>query len=498
MKEKKLSSKLCHYVWDVLIAMNRGYGFNASHTLGYSIMGLQEANLAYHYPIIYWNTANLISDSGGEDGNVNYEKIASAIGNIQKEGVKVVLPSVNRAKFGFYPDAKNNEIVYGLKGISGIGTKVAKAIIDNQTYDSMWDFYNKMQVFKNEDKENKFGDTAMITLIKAGAFDEVENRPRVEIMADFIRYISSPIKSLKMANIVDLKELGLLTEAQIKYELRLFNFRKYVYQKKFFVKQTGKSATTAYYRLERKFAEPYFYENFENDMAEGKDYEFDEKGFVIVKKGSLDRVFDKLTKDFRETVLTSEDLLDKVNQARFDNLWKEKAPGTVPKWEMESMNFYYTGHELAHVNTALYNIENFFDHSPEAEISGTYMFRGVEKPRFKLWRIAGTVIGRDKNKNVVTLLTTTGVVQVKFYKGQFNFYDKKIVEVNENGEKTLLENSWFQRGSLLLVTGYRREDQFIPRKYVDSVFKHSLQLINGIREDGSLILQSERAGQEEL
>lgn len=25
--EKKLSSKLCHYVWDVLIAMNRGYGF---------------------------------------------------------------------------------------------------------------------------------------------------------------------------------------------------------------------------------------------------------------------------------------------------------------------------------------------------------------------------------------------------------------------------------------------------------------------------------------
>lgn len=27
MEEKKLSEKLCHYVWDVLIAMNRGYGF---------------------------------------------------------------------------------------------------------------------------------------------------------------------------------------------------------------------------------------------------------------------------------------------------------------------------------------------------------------------------------------------------------------------------------------------------------------------------------------
>ena len=29
IKEKNLSPKLCHYVWDVLISMNRGYGFNA-------------------------------------------------------------------------------------------------------------------------------------------------------------------------------------------------------------------------------------------------------------------------------------------------------------------------------------------------------------------------------------------------------------------------------------------------------------------------------------
>ena len=39
IKEKNLSPKLCHYVWDVLIAMNRGYGFNSAHTLAYSIVG---------------------------------------------------------------------------------------------------------------------------------------------------------------------------------------------------------------------------------------------------------------------------------------------------------------------------------------------------------------------------------------------------------------------------------------------------------------------------
>ena len=48
-------------------------GFNAAHTLGYSLVGLQEMNLAYKYPIIFWNTANLIVDSAGtpetEDGD---------------------------------------------------------------------------------------------------------------------------------------------------------------------------------------------------------------------------------------------------------------------------------------------------------------------------------------------------------------------------------------------------------------------------------------------
>ena len=56
---------LCNYVWNVLVATSRGYGFNASHTLAYSIVALQEMNLAFKYPIIFWNCACLITDSGG-------------------------------------------------------------------------------------------------------------------------------------------------------------------------------------------------------------------------------------------------------------------------------------------------------------------------------------------------------------------------------------------------------------------------------------------------
>jgi DNA polymerase-3 subunit alpha len=39
-QEKGLSYNLCNYVWNVLVATSRGYGFNASHTLAYSLVGL--------------------------------------------------------------------------------------------------------------------------------------------------------------------------------------------------------------------------------------------------------------------------------------------------------------------------------------------------------------------------------------------------------------------------------------------------------------------------
>ena len=37
-----------------------------------------------------------------------------------------------------------------------------------------------------------------------------------------------------------------------------------------------------------------------------------------------------------------------------------------------------------------------------------------------------------------------------------------------------------------MVTGYRREDQFVPKKYTDSAYRHTLQLIKEINDrDGA-------------
>ncbi len=238
--------EMLHYVWEYCIKPQAGYGFSALHSCFYSIVGVQEMNLARFYPIIFWNTACLTINAGAEEDNENnkttqYGKIAKAIGEIQHRGQKVVLPHINKAKFGFSPDLETNSIIFGFKGICGIGDDIASAIIQNQPYSSLQNFLEKMEEYKKQSPDNKFGDTAVITLIKAGCFDELENKPREQIMSDYIRSISKPLKSLSMDSIPLLDELNVLTTEQKQYELRFYKFRKYLYQPKFFVKKEGKN-----------------------------------------------------------------------------------------------------------------------------------------------------------------------------------------------------------------------------------------------------------------
>ncbi len=467
---------------------------NKAHTLGYSIVGLQEANLAYHYPIVYWNCANLISDSGGEDSTVKYGKIATAIGKMRKEGIKVVLPDINRARFDFRPDAEKNEIVYGLKAISGIGAAIANAIVANQPYASMEDFYQKMQVYKASSDEAKFGDTAMIQLIKAGCFDELENKPREEIMKDFITKISKPVTKLDASYIEVFNDMGLLTEEQKQNELVLYRFKKRVFQKKNLVFMKGKSPATGYYRLDQNNDLPYYYNVIADSIKPDDCFIHEETNQTVLKQGAFDKFFEKYFEEFKANVLTNPKFIAIINEQRFKAIWDEKAQGSIAQWEMDSLNYYYHDHELANVDREQYEIASFDNMPEEPEIASHYFYKGQEKPRFVLKRICGTVIDKDKLHNTVTLLTTDGVVTVRLYKGQFGFYDREISEVDENGEKHKLEKSWFKRGTKLLVTGFRSGEQFIPRKYNNSIYKHTVQLIKDVNKNGILTLQSERFG----
>ena len=58
------SLALLDYVWNVQVGRQIGYSFSDIHTTAYSYIAIQEMNLCYFYPDIYWKTACLSVDAG--------------------------------------------------------------------------------------------------------------------------------------------------------------------------------------------------------------------------------------------------------------------------------------------------------------------------------------------------------------------------------------------------------------------------------------------------
>jgi DNA polymerase-3 subunit alpha len=161
---------------------------------------------------------------------------------------------------------------------------------------------------------------------------------------------------------------------------------------------------------------------------------------------------------------------------------------------MEAVSFYSHAHELAE---SQYLYDDFFKLSEEPEVDYSFIGKdGNEVRVYSLKKIIGTVIDKSKMKNTVTLLTPSGVVNVKIYKNQYAGYDKQLSERGADGKKHVKEKSWFSRGSLLMVQGIRRGQDFIPKKRKDS-FYPIISKIVGINEDGTLEFQIERAEIEE-
>ena len=173
----------------------------------------------------------------------------------------------------------------------------------------------------------------------------------------------------------------------------------------------------------------------------------------------------------------------------FKEIWDKYASGTTSHWEMESLCFYHGIHELADINTYKYNIADF-NELKSNEVDYYYNRRGVQLPVYKLYRIIGTVIAKDDNKHTVILLTTTGVVGVKFTRDYYSMFKKQISQVQSDGTKKVIEKSWFKRGTMLMITGYRRDDQFVAKTYSNSQ-THQLYKITMV--DGEdMKLQHER------
>lgn len=502
-----------NYFWENAVAPQLGYAFSLNHSLPYSFVGMQSIYLAMNFNPIYWNTACLIVNSGSLEDNseeeivdiyepeaqdlsegvtfqdlpdksgkirktasTDYGKIAKAIGDIRAAGIKVSLVDINKSQFGFAPDVENNRILFGLKGMLNVGDDVIAAIIANRPYASPKDFLQKV----------KPGKQAMISLIKGGAFDDMEDRKFV--MAWYLWETCDKKSRITLQNMGGLIKHNLLPEHTEEHIMarRVYEFNRYLKA----ITKADKYAYKDMYSLDER-AIAFLHEIDCDEIMETDNLAW----FVKVKK--WDAVYQKYMDIFRNWIANDKDeILYALNTKIFMEDWEKYATGTISAWEMEVLCFYYHEHELAHVNNDRYGFVDFFELPEDPVIEKTFKKGDKEIHIFHLNRICGTCIAKNKTKSTVTILTTTGVVNVKFRKEYFTLFDKQISARQPDGTKKIMEKSWFNRGNIIVVTGIRSGDDFISKKYA-STGGHQLYKIDEIYSNGELkLLDSRYQGEE--
>ena len=366
-----------------------------------------------------------------------------------------------------------------MKALNGVGSPIIEQIKTNRPYVSFKDFLNKCPLNK----------TAMISLIKAGAFDNLEQdtkgiEPRIFIMAYYLSLTSEPKKKLNLQNFNSLINLNLIPQ-ELSFQKRVFNFNKYLKAYKW--KEDDKN----YYYIPHEYAIKFYLNNFDPETIDKVS-----NGIPLIEQKKWEKIYQAIMDAARDWLKENqEQVLEKMNQKLFQMEWDKYAKGNISAWEMSSLCFYYHDHELKNVDNRKYGIVNFNNLPAIPEVDYFFKRNGVQIPIYKLYRIAGTVIGKNDTRHSVVLLTTSGVVNIKLTRDYYAMFNRQISEVNDKGEKKVKEKGWFTRGTKLLVTGYRRDDTFVAKKY-KSTGGHQLYKITEVI-GRNISLTATRYGMEE-
>ena len=494
--DQATSPCLGHYIWSCGVGPQMGYSFSIIHALAYSFIGFQTIYIATRWNPIYWNTACLIVNSGSleeeenfeedEDGYIvekkekstDYSKIAKALGDIINKGIKVSLVDINKSDYSFQPDVDNNEILFGMKALNNIGGPIIEQIKNNRPYMNIADFMNRCPLNKS----------AMISLIKSGAFDKVDKKyaeesnveTRFWTMTYYLSKVCDAKKRLTLQNFNGLIQYNLIP-VDLDFQKRVFLFNKYLKNNK----KVGK-----YYVFDEECQK--FYNNFfDLDLLEVIN------GITCILQTKWDKIYQNVMGTAREYIQKNQkEMLEKFNNLLFQESWNKYAKGNISSWEMESLCFYYHEHELKNVNSQKYGLINFFDLPTEPIIETVFKRNGKDIPIFKTFKIVGTVINKNDNKSSITLLTLFGVVNVKFTKDYFAMFNRQLSEIQEDGSKKITEKGWFTRGTKVMITGFRRDDTFVAKTYSRTA-THQLYKIEEVYENGDIKLTHERGNNED-
>lgn len=410
---------------------------------------MQELNLALKYGSIFWKTA-VLSEKIGDNGGV-----AEIVGNMK--GL-IANPNINLSDRGFRPYESENKILYGLLSINGIGKDVVEIIINNRPYNNLEDFYNKLVDSK------LITPLQLFTLAKSGALDSLSYKDRRGIMIELIEKITPYKEKLTMSNV---SKMAANLPSQFNLEKAYYWFRN------IYLKKCKKDDNNFYAPIESL---EWLNKNLDIEYSLGDNV-------VVIPIKSFEKRYKKAIVPLQGWLNTKE-ALDLYRRALCRENWNLYCGGTFESWEMDTIYFYSNRHDLDNYNIdSIYKITDFktlseFPTIKEVKVSK----KGKEYNVYDLSTIAGTVVNKNKDKKLVYLLTQTGIVPLKFYDSQYKKLDKKITR-GEGKKKITLDDSWFERGTKLIVTGYRKLDEFIPKvnNFDSPVVKLIGKDVNGLK-----------------
>jgi DNA polymerase-3 subunit alpha len=145
-----------------LVEKFAGYGFNKSHSAAYALVSYQTLWMKTHFPAQFM-AAVMSADMD------NTEKIVTLVDECQNMGVYLLPPDVNAGQYKFTVN-DDDQIVYGIGAIKGIGQGPIEAIIEARNssgpFVDLFDFCARLDLKKTNKR-------ILEKLIKSGAMDKL-------------------------------------------------------------------------------------------------------------------------------------------------------------------------------------------------------------------------------------------------------------------------------------------------------------------------------------
>ncbi|GAA5136518.1 DNA polymerase III subunit alpha [Thalassotalea piscium] len=158
-KNRGVDGELAIKIFD-LVEKFAGYGFNKSHSAAYALVSYQTLWMKAHFPAPFM-AAVMSADMD------NTDKIVTLVDECKNMGIDLLPPDVNSGHYKFTVN-DNDQIIYGIGAIKGVGEGPIEAIISAREtggpFVDLFDFCARLDLKKTNKR-------VLEKLIKAGAMD---------------------------------------------------------------------------------------------------------------------------------------------------------------------------------------------------------------------------------------------------------------------------------------------------------------------------------------